>query len=82
VSIFREVRGKSIGGDLDINGEGSKQRRFKPVLDILLESIPLAWLKEIASQMARADPGASTKCSRNVSSTKIAGPYISWFSPY
>jgi hypothetical protein len=23
--------GKSIGGDLDIDGEGSEQRRFKPV---------------------------------------------------
>jgi hypothetical protein len=29
--IFREVRSKSIGGDLDVDDEGSKQRRFKPV---------------------------------------------------
>jgi hypothetical protein len=31
VSIFWEVRGKSIGGDLDVNDEGSEQRRFEPV---------------------------------------------------
>jgi hypothetical protein len=31
VPIFREVRGKSIGGDLDVDDEGSEQRRFKPV---------------------------------------------------
>jgi hypothetical protein len=31
VSIFREVRGKSIGGDLNIDDEGSEQRRFEPV---------------------------------------------------
>jgi hypothetical protein len=29
--IFREVRGKSIGGDLDVDNKVSKQRRFKPV---------------------------------------------------
>jgi hypothetical protein len=31
VPIFREVRGKSIGGDLDVDDEGSKQRRFEPM---------------------------------------------------
>jgi hypothetical protein len=31
VLIFREVRGKSIGGDLDVDDEGSEQRRFEPV---------------------------------------------------
>jgi hypothetical protein len=31
VPIFREVRGKSIGGDLDVDDEGSEQRRFEPV---------------------------------------------------
>jgi hypothetical protein len=29
--IFREVWGKSIGGDLDVDDEVSEQRRFKPV---------------------------------------------------
>jgi hypothetical protein len=31
VLIFWEVRGKSIGGDLDVDDEGSEQRQFKPV---------------------------------------------------
>jgi hypothetical protein len=31
VPIFREVQGKSIGGDLDVDDEGSEQRRFEPV---------------------------------------------------
>jgi hypothetical protein len=31
VPIFREVRGKSIGGDLDVDDEGSEQRQFEPV---------------------------------------------------
>jgi hypothetical protein len=31
VPIFREVRGKSIGGDLDVDDEGSEQRRFESV---------------------------------------------------
>jgi hypothetical protein len=31
VLIFREVRGKSIGGDLNVDDEGSEQRRFEPV---------------------------------------------------
>jgi hypothetical protein len=31
VPIFWEVRGKSIGGELDVDDEGSKQHRFKPV---------------------------------------------------
>jgi hypothetical protein len=31
VPIFREVRGKSIGGDLDVDDEGSKQHRFEAV---------------------------------------------------
>jgi hypothetical protein len=31
VPIFREVWGKSIGGDLNIDDEGSEQRRFEPV---------------------------------------------------
>jgi hypothetical protein len=31
VPIFREVRGNSIGGDLDIDNEGSEQRQFEPV---------------------------------------------------
>jgi hypothetical protein len=31
VPIFWEVRGKSIGGDLDIDDEGSEQHRFEPV---------------------------------------------------
>jgi hypothetical protein len=29
--MVREVRGKSIGGDLDVDDEGSEQRRFEPV---------------------------------------------------
>jgi hypothetical protein len=47
-------------------------------LDKLLESVPLAWSKEIVAQTARADPGASTKNSSNVPSTKIAGSDVSW----
>jgi hypothetical protein len=31
VPIFREVRGKSIGGDLNVDDEGSEQRWFEPV---------------------------------------------------
>jgi hypothetical protein len=31
VPIIREVRGKSIGGDLNVDDEGSEQRRFEPV---------------------------------------------------
>jgi hypothetical protein len=31
IPIFREVRGKSIGGDLDIDDEGSEQCQFEPV---------------------------------------------------
>jgi hypothetical protein len=31
VLIFQEVRGKSIGGDLDVDNEGSEQHRFEPV---------------------------------------------------
>jgi hypothetical protein len=31
VPILREVRGKLIGGDLDVDDKGSEQRRFKPV---------------------------------------------------
>jgi hypothetical protein len=31
VPIFWEVRGKSIGGDLNVDDEGSEQRRFEPV---------------------------------------------------
>jgi hypothetical protein len=31
VPIFREVRDKSIGGDLDVDDEGFEQRRFEPV---------------------------------------------------
>jgi hypothetical protein len=31
VPIFREVRGKSIDGDLNVDDEGSEQRRFEPV---------------------------------------------------
>jgi hypothetical protein len=31
VPIFWEVWGKSIGGDLNVDDEGSKQRRFKPM---------------------------------------------------
>jgi hypothetical protein len=31
VPIFREVWGKSIGGYLDVDDEGSKQHRLKPV---------------------------------------------------
>jgi hypothetical protein len=29
--MVQEVRGKSIGGDLDVDDEGSEQRRFEPV---------------------------------------------------
>jgi hypothetical protein len=29
--MIREVQGKSIGGDLDVDDEGSEQRQFKPV---------------------------------------------------
>jgi hypothetical protein len=31
VPIFWEVRGKLIGGDLDVDDEGFEQRRFEPV---------------------------------------------------
>jgi hypothetical protein len=31
IPIFREVRGKSIGGDLYIDDEGFEQRQFEPV---------------------------------------------------
>jgi hypothetical protein len=31
VPIFREVRGKSIGGDLNVDDKGSEQRRFELV---------------------------------------------------
>jgi hypothetical protein len=31
VLIFWEVQGKSIGGDLNIDDEGSEQRQFEPV---------------------------------------------------
>jgi hypothetical protein len=39
VLIFREVQGKSIGGDLDVDDEGSEQRRFKPVQSLHHSSI-------------------------------------------
>jgi hypothetical protein len=29
--IFWEVRGKSISGDLNVDDEGSEQRRFEPM---------------------------------------------------
>jgi hypothetical protein len=31
VLIFQEVWSNSIGGDLDVDDEGSEQRRFEPV---------------------------------------------------
>jgi hypothetical protein len=31
VLIFQEVRGKSIGGDLDVDDKGSEQCQFEPV---------------------------------------------------
>jgi hypothetical protein len=39
VLIFREVWGKSIGGDLDVDDEGSEQRRFEPVQSLHHSSI-------------------------------------------
>jgi hypothetical protein len=29
--LFREVRGKSIGGDLDVDDKGSEQHQFEPM---------------------------------------------------
>jgi hypothetical protein len=37
--IFREVRGKSIGGDLDFDDEGSEQHRFEPIQSLHHSSI-------------------------------------------
>jgi hypothetical protein len=37
VPIFWEVRGKSIAGDLDVDDEGSEQRRFEPVQSLYQE---------------------------------------------
>jgi hypothetical protein len=31
VLIFWEVQGKLIGGDLDVDDEGSEQRQFEPM---------------------------------------------------
>jgi hypothetical protein len=39
VPIFREVRGKSIGGDLDVDDECSEQRRFEPVQSLYHGSV-------------------------------------------
>jgi hypothetical protein len=39
VPIFWEVRGKSIGGDLDVDDEGSEQRWFKPVQSLHHSSV-------------------------------------------
>jgi hypothetical protein len=39
VPIFREVQGKSVGGDLDVDDEGSEQRRFKPVQSLYNGSV-------------------------------------------
>jgi hypothetical protein len=39
VPIFQEVQGKSIGGDLDIDDEGSKQHQFEPVQSLHHDSI-------------------------------------------
>jgi hypothetical protein len=39
VPIFWEVCGKLIGGDLDIDDEGSEQRRFKPVKSLHHSSV-------------------------------------------
>jgi hypothetical protein len=37
--IFREVRDKPIGGDLDVDDEGSEQRRFEPVQSLHHSSV-------------------------------------------
>jgi hypothetical protein len=39
VPIFREVPGKLIGGDLDVDDEGSEQRRFEPVQSLYHDSV-------------------------------------------
>jgi hypothetical protein len=39
VPIFREVRGKSIGGDLDVDDKGSEQHRFEPVQSLYHGSV-------------------------------------------
>jgi hypothetical protein len=39
VPIFREVRGKSIDGDLDVDDEGSEQHRFEPVQSLHYDSV-------------------------------------------
>jgi hypothetical protein len=39
VSILQEVWGKSIGGDLDVDDEGSEQRQFEPVQSLHHSSI-------------------------------------------
>jgi hypothetical protein len=39
VPIFREVRDKSIGGDLDIDDEGSEQRRFELMQSLHHDSV-------------------------------------------
>jgi hypothetical protein len=39
VSVFWEVRGKSIGRDLDVDDEGSEQRQFKPVQSLHHDSV-------------------------------------------
>jgi hypothetical protein len=39
VPIFREVWGKLIGGDLDADDEGSKQRWFEPVQSLHHNSV-------------------------------------------
>ncbi|GJN25809.1 hypothetical protein PR202_gb13687 [Eleusine coracana subsp. coracana] len=50
-----------------LTGQESRDRW----LDRLLESIPLAWSKEITAQNLRVDPGDATKGSSNLSPEKI-----------
>jgi hypothetical protein len=39
VPIFWEIRGKSIGGDLDVDDEGSEQRRFELMQSLHHDSV-------------------------------------------
>jgi hypothetical protein len=39
VPIFWEVQGKSIGGDLDVDNEGSEKRQFEPVQSLHHDSV-------------------------------------------
>jgi hypothetical protein len=43
--IFREVHGKLIGGDLDVDNEGSEQRQFKPVQSLHHDSVDYQFVR-------------------------------------